>query len=290
MTDQQTTHTQPFNGHFGDFNRMRPFSPIESRISFLSNIVGSINQLNTDDLLYVKDHIEGLIDYVTNEQSNETDNSNETDHSNETDNSNETDKSNKTDESNKTNVTTFQSIAANNISLIDIQSEQKSEQKIPEKITFVFKKNDEPSRHLDEQDEFHFAKLIVDSDGKKSAKLEDDDSIGYFPKNFTCPGKNDDVIRVTIKSIKDDKTILNFMNIHFEAGDIVEGIFQNGKNSPFVNIDGIKLGKFPSNFIHPNLQHGDKISCKIFTTFDYKNNDNKICGLGAMLSFLNKIE
>ena len=59
----------------------------------------------------------------------------------------------------------------------------------------------------------------------------------------------------------------------------------------YVNVPGIKMAKFPDTFKHLHLEHGKKVSCSIFNTFDYTDKQtNNIVGIGANLTFNSKIE
>lgn len=118
----------------------------------------------------------------------------------------------------------------------------------------------------------------------------------YFPNGFDYYGEKDDKVRVSLRFINhtDKKITLNFINKVYEKDTILEGTFRTKMDKhnhfiSFIEVKGVKHASFPKNFIH-ELEDGDKISCKIYDIFDFKEREtNKITGIGLTLSFIKKI-
>ena len=117
-----------------------------------------------------------------------------------------------------------------------------------------------------------------------------------FPNGFKYFGFKNDYVRVSLRTINhsEKKITLNFINKIYEKDSIVQGIVKKKKdnNDNFIYsiiVKGVKHAYFTKNFI-PELIDGDKILCKIYNIFDFKDKiTNKITGVCLTLSFLNKI-
>lgn len=119
----------------------------------------------------------------------------------------------------------------------------------------------------------------------------------YFPNGFKYYGKKDDEVRISLRSINhtDKKIALNFINKVYEKDTLLEGTYRTiidkqNRSISFIEVKGVKHASFPKNFIH-ELEDGDKISCKIYDIFDFKDREtNKITGIGLTLSFIQRID
>jgi len=126
----------------------------------------------------------------------------------------------------------------------------------------------------------------------KKAKITlSDNRVGIFPNNFDYYGKIGNDVRVSIKFENKEKNllILNFINTQFKKDEEVNGTISINKDITYVNIPGIKKATFPKNFKHTGLKNGMKVSCSIYNTYDYKDNDENVIGLCANLSFISII-
>jgi len=118
-----------------------------------------------------------------------------------------------------------------------------------------------------------------------------------FPNGFKYYGEKDDKVRISLRSINhtDKKIRLHFINKMYKKDTILEGIYRTimdkyNHSISFIEVKGVKHASFPKNFIH-ELEDGDKISCKIYDIFDFKDREtNKITGIGLTLSFIQRID
>ena len=145
--------------------------------------------------------------------------------------------------------------------------------------------------------EFYIGKIVNLEEMKAEIHLNEyKEYYCYFPNGFKYYGEKDDKVRVSLRFINhtDKKIALNFINKVYEKDTILEGIYRNKMDKQnhsisFIEIKGVKHASFPKNFIH-ELEDGDKISCKIYDIFDFKEREtNKITGIGLTLSFIQKI-
>ena len=145
--------------------------------------------------------------------------------------------------------------------------------------------------------EFYIGKVVNLEEMKAEVQLNEYNGYYcYFPNGFKYYGEKDDKVRVSIRFIDhtDKKIILNFINKIYKKNTILEGIYRTkidkyNRSISFIEIKGVKHASFPKNFIH-ELKDGDKISCKIYDIFDFKDTEtNKITGIGLILSFIQKI-
>jgi len=132
---------------------------------------------------------------------------------------------------------------------------------------------------------------ITSLKNKKAIITLPDNRIGYFPDKFDYYGKLDDKVRVSIKFENKQKNllILNFINTQYTKDDIVIGTISISKDITYIFTPAIKKATFPKNFSHTGLKNGMKVSCSIFNTYDYKDADNNVIGMGAILSFISII-
>lgn len=119
----------------------------------------------------------------------------------------------------------------------------------------------------------------------------------FFPNGFKYYGEKDDDVRVSLRFINhtDKKIALNFINKVYQKDTLLEGTYRTimdkyNHSISFIEVKGVKHASFPKNFIH-ELEDGDKISCKIYDIFDFKDREkNKIIGIGLILSFIQRID
>jgi len=114
-----------------------------------------------------------------------------------------------------------------------------------------------------------------------------DNRKGYFPDKFNYYGNTGDKVRVSIKyeNKEKNKLILNLINKEYKIGDIVNGTININNDNTYVNVQGIKLTKFPTKYKNKDLKNGMKVSCSIYEIYDYLDTDGNISGLLAILTF-----
>lgn len=145
--------------------------------------------------------------------------------------------------------------------------------------------------------EFYIGTIIDLCEMKASVQLKEYSGYHcYFPNGFKYYGEKNDKVRIQLRFINhtDKKIILNFINKVYEKDIVIEGIYRTkiDKNNhiSFIEVKSVKHASFPKNFIH-ELNDGDKISCKIYDIFDFKERGtNKITGIGLILTFIQKID
>jgi hypothetical protein len=145
--------------------------------------------------------------------------------------------------------------------------------------------------------EFYIGTIVELEEMKATVQLSEYDNYqSYFPNGFKYYGEQNDKVRVSLRFINhtDKKIALNFINKVYEKDTLIEGIYRtkldkNNHSISFIEVKGVKHASFPKNFIH-ELEDGDKILCKIYDIFDFKEREtNKITGIGLTLSFIQKI-
>ena len=114
-----------------------------------------------------------------------------------------------------------------------------------------------------------------------------DNRKGSFPDKFNYYGNTGDKVRVSIKyeNKEKNKLILNLINKEYKIGDIVNGTININNDNTYVNVQGIKLTKFPTKYKNKDFKNGMKVSCSIYEIFDYLDADENISGLLAILTF-----
>jgi len=114
-----------------------------------------------------------------------------------------------------------------------------------------------------------------------------DNRKGSFPDKFNYYGNTGDKVRVSIKyeNKEKNKLILNLINKEYKIGDIVNGTININNDNTYVNVQGIKLSKFPTKYKNKDLKNGMKVSCSIYEIYDYLDPDGNISGLLAILTF-----